>query len=355
MPQPDHPPLLSGQGISFAACGLVWISLAYVLAAGFVPALFAGLMVYQLVHLLGPLLVWLSLPHAGINLSFTFSHRAGRWLALFSIVSVIITALAATLLLIIGLLHSGSDNLTHVFTKLAEVLASSRALLPAWLLVWLPLANGEMLRLEAVHWLQTHAQDLSLLSGQVGKGMAHILIGMIIGGLLAMREPDPDKPPGPLVIALLARIKRFGEAFRQIVFAQMRISLLNTSLTAFYLGVALPLAGIDLPFTKTLIVITFLAGLLPIVGNLMSNSVIFILSLAHSPGLALSSFAFLIVIHKLEYFVNARIIGQRINAAAWEMLLAMLVLDHLFGLAGLVIAPVLYAYLKAELKQVGLV
>ena len=59
--------------------------------------------------------------------------------------------------------------------------------------------------------------------------------------------------------------------------------------------------------------------------------------------------------HKLEYFVNARIIGQRINAAAWEMLLAMLVLDHLFGLAGLVIAPVLYAYLKAELKQAGLV
>jgi len=37
------------------------------------------------------------------------------------------------------------------------------------------------------------------------------------------------------------------------------------------------------------------------------------------------------------------------------MLLAMLVLEHLFDLSGLVIAPVLYAYLKAELKQARLV
>lgn len=39
-----------------------------------------------------------------------------------------------------------------------------------------------------------------------------------------------------------------------------------------------------------------------------------------SPAVALASLAFLVIIHKLEYFVNARIIGTRIKAWAWELL-----------------------------------
>jgi len=36
----------------------------------------------------------------------------------------------------------------------------------------------------------------------------------------------------------------------------------------------LPLLGIHLPFVKTMIAVTFLAGLLPVIGNLISNTVI---------------------------------------------------------------------------------
>jgi predicted PurR-regulated permease PerM len=63
-----------------------------------------------------------------------------------------------------------------------------------------------------------------------------------------------------------------------------------------------------------MIVVTFIAGLLPVVGNLISNTVIFVVSLAHSPGCRISSLTFLIVIHKLEYFLNARIVGAQIRA-----------------------------------------
>ena len=55
-------------------------------------------------------------------------------------------------------------------------------------------------------------------------------------------------------------------------------------------------------------------------------------------------------IHKLEYFVNARIIGGRINARAWEILIAMLAMDAWFGIAGAIAAPVFYAYVKEELQ-----
>ena len=59
---------------------------------------------------------------------------------------------------------------------------------------------------------------------------------------------------------------------------------------------------------------------------------------------------FPVVVRKLEYFVNARVMGSEIHARAWELLLAMLVMDAIFGIPGVVAAPVFYAYLKNELS-----
>jgi predicted PurR-regulated permease PerM len=130
----------------------------------------------------------------------------------------------------------------------------------------------------------------------------------------------------------------------------VRISALNTVFTAIYLVAVLPMFDIHLPFAKTLVVLTFAAGLLPVVGNLISNAVIVIVSLSVSLSAALASLVFLVVIHKLEYFLNARIVGAHIRASAWELLLSMLLMESAFGLAGLVAAPIYYAYLKDELS-----
>ena len=90
-------------------------------------------------------------------------------------------------------------------------------------------------------------------------------------------------------------------------------------------------------------------------GNLLSHHVTVVVSLSHSPMVAIGSLVFLVVIHKLEYFLNARIVGGRINACAWELLLAMLLMEAAFGLTGLVAAPIYYAYLKDELKARALI
>ena len=79
------------------------------------------------------------------------------------------------------------------------------------------------------------------------------------------------------------------------------------------------------------------------------------MSLSVSPLLAVSSLLFLVIIHKLEYFVNARVMGGRIHARAWELLLAMLVMDAIFGIPGVVAAPIYYAYLKNELSAHNLI
>jgi predicted PurR-regulated permease PerM len=196
---------------------------------------------------------------------------------------------------------------------------------------------------------------LQVFGKEAARGFGLIVIGLAIGAMVALYEVQPMASYRPLARALIERCALLTGAFRQIVFAQARISALNTVFTALYLVVLLPLLGVTLPLTKTMIAVTFIAGLLPVVGNLISNTVIVIVSLAQSPQLALGSLVFLVAIHKLEYFLNARIVGTRIHARAWELLLAMLVLESAFGLPGVVAAPIYYAYLKSELTSRGLI
>ncbi|OWX64031.1 hypothetical protein A7A56_11400 [Acinetobacter baumannii] len=96
-------------------------------------------------------------------------------------------------------------------------------------------------------------------------------------------------------------------------------------------------------------------GLIPILGNLISNTLTFIAALTISLGLAGVALLYLVLVHKLEYFINAKIIGHKINANAWEILLAMLIFESIFGLSGLIAAPIFYAYLKLELKDARLI
>ena len=183
------------------------------------------------------------------------------------------------------------------------------------------------------------------------RGLVHALLGMVIGALMALRESDGNRSTVPLLAHLAGHAGNFDRAFRQIVFAQVQIAAINAAITGLYLLIGLPAYGIHLPLAKSLVALTFVAGFLPIAGNLVSNLVIVVLSLAHSPGLALVSLSFLVLIHKFEYFLNARIVGQRIDAHAWELLMAMLIMEAAFGLPGLILAPIYYAFLKTEIDS----
>jgi predicted PurR-regulated permease PerM len=234
---------------------------------------------------------------------------------------------------------------------MAEIIENSRELLPAWAAAWLPQGDGSVIRAGMVEWLRVHAEELRKLGGNAGRALLLVIIGMIIGSFIALREARPQQALAPLAHAMCARVLRLADAFRRVVFAQIRISALNALLTGIYLLAVLPLFGVHLPFTKTMIVVTFLVGLLPVLGNLISNTVIVIISLSHSLQAAAGSLAFLVIIHKLEYFVNARIIGEQIKARAWELLIAMLVMEAAFGVQGVIAAPIIYAYIKKELSD----
>ena len=128
--------------------------------------------------------------------------------------------------------------------------------------------------------------------------------------------------------------------------AQITISFINTALTAIFL------MAVHMPHATLLIAVTFLCGLVPIVGNLLSNTIIVFVALTVSLKLAISALVFLVVIHKLEYLLNSKIIGDRIRNPVWLTLIALILGERLMGIPGLILAPVVLNYLRVEMLTV---
>jgi predicted PurR-regulated permease PerM len=141
------------------------------------------------------------------------------------------------------------------------------------------------------------------------------------------------------------RFRLLYESFATVIGAQIAISAINTVLTAVFVLV------VGLPYAVVVIGVTFLCGLVPVVGNLVSNTVIVGIGFTISPQMALAALVFLVVIHKLEYFLNSKIIGQRIRNPLWLILLALVLGEKLMGLPGMILAPVVLNYIRVEASR----
>src|SRR5437016_851070 len=142
------------------------------------------------------------------------------------------------------------------------------------------------------------------------------------------------------------RFRDFYRSFATVMGAQITISLINTALTAIFL------MAVRMPHAPLLLAVTFLCGLVPIVGNLVSNTIIVFVALTVSLKLAISALVFLIAIHKLEYLLNSKIIGDRIRNPVWLTLIALILGERLMGIPGLILAPVVLNYLRVEMLTV---
>jgi predicted PurR-regulated permease PerM len=191
---------------------------------------------------------------------------------------------------------------------------------------------------------------------------ATLVLAMLIIGLVAALsffinekwnvEDDPDAVKDSLYATvareLIIRFETFYSSFARVIGAQIIISAINTGLTAVFL------IWNGFPYTTVIIVLTFLCGLLPIIGNIISNTLI--VGVAFSipetgPRMALFALIFLVVIHKLEYFLNSKIIGDRIRNPMWLTLVGIVLGEKLMGIPGMILAPVVLHYIKVEASK----
>lgn len=205
--------------------------------------------------------------------------------------------------------------------------------------------------------LETFREKFSNLGVYVRGAMfeiASFVIGLVLPISLFLNsrfqmEGDPHAVSGSLyslvVRELTARFRTFYASFATVIGAQILISTVNTSFTAAFL------IWNGYPYLMVIVMLTFLCGLLPIIGNLMSNTLIIGVGFTLSPTVALWALVFLVTIHKLEYFLNSKIIGDRIKNPMWLTLIGLVVGERLMGIPGMIFAPVVLYYLKVEASR----
>ena len=220
----------------------------------------------------------------------------------------------------------------------------------------LPFSDYESLKTAALQEVNDKKENVGRYAREAAFQFALVIIGLIVAASLFLNtrwgaESDPqsssDSVYANVVRELAERFETFYKSFTRVMGAQIIISTINTALTAVFL------AWNGFPYMQVIVGLTFLFGLLPIIGNLMGNTLIVgvAFTMPDGPRMALFALIFLIVIHKLEYFLNSKIIGDRIKNPMWLTLIGLVVGEKLMGIPGMVLAPVVLHYIKVEASR----
>jgi len=221
----------------------------------------------------------------------------------------------------------------------------------------LPFTDYASLKSLALDEFKDRVANLGRYAREATVQLAMLIIGLVVAVSLFLNskwetESDPDVVKGSLystvVSELALRFASFYSSFSRVIGAQIIISLINTTLTSVFL------VWNQFPFAPVIIVLTFLCGLLPIIGNILSNTLIVGVAFTipdNGPRMALFALIFLIVIHKCEYFLNSKIIGDRIKNPMWLTLVGIVLGEKLMGIPGMILAPVVLHYIKVEASR----
>jgi predicted PurR-regulated permease PerM len=334
-------------------------------AAQSAPDLATLLMALMAVWVLWVPVLWLNLTPAlfAALISFTatraLAHRLRESDPKLQRAEGVAVAILVGFLFLIGLIIGDylRDLVGHFPTlmqRMAGILENMRETLPEAIAKHIP-PSVEAFRAYIVGWLRSNATPIQLWGGHTLRGLGYVLVGTVVGALAAVQlaKREDSKPSTAFVDKLNTEFNALKNSFTQVVFAQVRIAAINAVLTGVFLLGIMPLIDRPIPMAGTLVAITFLTGLIPVLGNLISNTIIVILALSSSPVDAGLALGWLVAIHKLEYFLNAHIVGNRIRAHAWELLIMMLLMEAVFGIAGLISAPIMYAQIKSILHRRG--
>lgn len=212
-----------------------------------------------------------------------------------------------------------------------------------------PADNARELRDLVVSAAKENSLSIGKTSGLLTRGFFQVIIGLF-AAVLRFLSPAAPGHAGNLADSLRlefnARVTLFMRSFERVVGAQVVISAFNTLLTAAFLY------AMDFHFKTFLMLTTFVFGLVPIVGNVVSNTCIVASGLIVSERMAMFGLIYLVVIHKLEYLLNSRVLGESIGTPMWITLIGLVVGEALMGVPGVLLAPALLHYTREELRAI---
>jgi predicted PurR-regulated permease PerM len=309
---------------------------------------------YWFMLVLAVLLVWLHLATPLLAALFSYllltklciQRKGGKWIAVGSFI-VLIAAAAY------GLGYFAN----HTVKALPEIAENSIPSVIAWARqhgIELPFTDYDSLKDLTLETVKNEARYFASFA-KFARGATTQTLLLIAGCVIAISlfldqrfelGRTGEQPKVNLYSECCTEIaRRFGtlyQSFVTVMGAQIIISAINTALTAVFILL------LGLPYAIFIVGATFICGLLPVVGNIISNTIVVMVGFTVSPKMALIALLFLVTIHKLEYFLNSKIVGWRIRNPLWLTLLGLIIGEKLMGVPGMILAPVILNYIKLE-------
>jgi predicted PurR-regulated permease PerM len=337
------------QKLGLFCLALFSVSFIILMQVHLMPAVIAGLLTYTLTQKLDD---FLSRKMA------RFSHQS-KLISILVLTTVIMGIFIGGFWYLFAWFVDMAKHPTETLTNIRLVVNNVINSLPSNVTDYLP-DNIDEIESIIMVYLKDHVFYLQSIIKKVFHDLVILIVGMIIGLILGYKQNQRNTVHNsvtqrPLTKALKASLNRLVVVFQYVAMSQVVIALFNTIMTAILLFIILPMFGIHLPFSKSLVLATFVFGLIPIIGNLIVNVLIFFVAFTVSFTVAMVIIVYLILIHKMEYVLNAKIVGAKIHAGICELLIAMLFLETLFGVIGLIFAPIFYAFIKLSLKELRII
>jgi predicted PurR-regulated permease PerM len=266
-------------------------------------------------------------------------------------------AVALFVILVSGIAYALGHFLNDTLRALPEIADKAIPSVIQWAREYqieLPFTDYDSLKDLAFDTVKSQVNYLSSV-GRIARGATTQFIFVLVGCVVAISlflkprlELDREKYTVRNNLYSLCcdqiarRFELLYQSFATVIGAQIVISAINTVFTTIFV------LAVGLPYAVVVVGVTFLCGLIPVLGNLASNTVIVGIGFTVSPRMALAALVFLVVIHKLEYFLNSKIIGHRIRNPLWLTLLALVLGEKLMGVSGMILAPVVLNYIRME-------
>lgn len=197
-----------------------------------------------------------------------------------------------------------------------------------------------------------YAKDAIHLLDTVGHVLAYALIGLILAVVYLLEEEEIDawrkKMEGRSLFGTLVRWGEYlADAVSVTVQLQLIVAACNTVLTLpvlFILGI---------PDKAALMVLIFVSGLVPVIGNVVAGAVLSVMAYFAAGPVGVVVFVVLtFALHKAEaYYLNPRLTARHVKLPGFLLIISLIAWEYLLGFPGLFVSfPFLFVAgkIKAE-------
>ncbi len=187
--------------------------------------------------------------------------------------------------------------------------------------------------------LLTYIKNNISIIASLGANFLQILIGIIlaVSFFANVNAAIPNNNWGKFIDAIKFYLNNIFNSFKTVMQIQILVAILNT-LSLFLLSflIAPIFTGDIMPYWYILLPLSFILSLVPVLGNVVINIIIFIVAINISLVFTIISIIYFFITNKLELVIIGKILGHRTNVPflfiALSMFLGELIFSSLLGI-----------------------